>query len=128
MYGEPCMAVRSSYGTGRCDNIMQGLGPYSTDMSRVPLNTWYHLTSVMSGRISRIYVNSNLTAESTVPMTPLGKDVKSAVQIGSASSNVAIDELKFYNRALSTAQILIDYQTNEWAIYSKSRNSFLNKI
>jgi hypothetical protein len=67
----------------------------------------------MSGRISRIYVNSNLTAESTVPMTPLGKDVKSAVQIGSASSNVAIDELKFYNRALSTAQILIDYQTNE---------------
>ncbi len=80
------------------------------------LNTWYHLTTVLSGQTGRIYVNGNMTAESSSPMTPPTNTVKTKCRIGSihewTGPDVAIDELKFYDRALSEAEILRDYNLN----------------
>jgi hypothetical protein len=74
------------------------------------LDTWYHLTTVLSGSTGRIYVNGVQTAEMT-SMIPPARVVRT-MDIGSGGSNVAIDELKFFNRALSPAEVLSDAQTN----------------
>ncbi len=81
-----------------------------TDSSSL-LNTWYHLTTVLSGTTGRIYVNGNMTAQST-SISPPANTVKTNCVIGDDGSTVAIDELKFFNRTLTEAEIRSDYSLN----------------
>jgi hypothetical protein len=105
----------SSYGAETCKNVMHDMGPDLFDStSNMPLNTWFHLANVLGGNTGRIYFNGNLTAEGT-SMSPRGFGVKTNCEIGGGymvPSNVAIDELKFHERALSPAEILADYHLN----------------
>ncbi len=88
------------------------------DDSGWPSYKWFHLTTVLSGTTGRIYVNGNMTAENT-SMKPPTHTVKTWCRIGKmdgfcdGTGNVVVDELKFYNRALSESEIINDYNTNE---------------
>jgi hypothetical protein len=64
---------------------------------------------VLSGATGRIYVNGNMTANMT-GINPPTNTVRTYCTI--ASGNMVIDELKFYNRALSAAEILSEAQTS----------------
>jgi hypothetical protein len=83
-------------------------GTYFDDTS-YRLDMWYHLTMVLSDTTGKIYVNGTQTAQRTT-MNPPTNTTKTNCYIG--AGNVVIDELKFYNRALSEAEILSDAQTN----------------
>ncbi len=107
--GDLWINVRSSDG-GSCNSFMRSQNTWFNDSSTL-LNTWYHLTTVLSGQTGRIYVNGQKKKEKT-PMTPPTNTFKTGCLIGSGSSNVVIDEVKFYNRALSEAEIQQVYNTN----------------
>jgi hypothetical protein len=91
-------------------------GHFFSDSANIPTGDWYHLAQVLSGTTGRIYVNGALTASSSL-MTPPTNAVRSACWIGSSDAttffaNAAYDEIKFYSRALSPAEVLTDAQTN----------------
>jgi hypothetical protein len=88
-------------------------GSALTDSSSL-LNTWYHLTAVLSETTGRIYVNGVQTAQNNSMLSPTS-EAKTWCQIGADGGNnpnTAIDELKLYNRALSQSEIFADYNTN----------------
>ncbi len=110
--------VHSSFGS--CNNYMQSHDTWFRDSSSF-LDTWYHLTTVLSGQTGLIYVNGTMTAQNTT-MTPPTNTVKTDCLIGYGWSNVVIDEVKFYNRALLEAEIQQDYLLNgplAWGAISK---------
>ncbi len=113
LHGDSFIDIRSS-NSRVCGNELNGPGTYFTDSTNL-LNTWYHLTFVLSGSSGRIYVNGNMTAkETSMPeSTNIAKTWCCIGSLDQRSANVAIDELKFYNRALSEAEIRNDYNTNE---------------
>ncbi|MBD3361425.1 hypothetical protein GF358_01405, partial [Candidatus Woesearchaeota archaeon] len=90
---------------------------YSGDSTALPNNTWTHLTGVYSNadQTMRIYVNgieknsTQLTGLSTYNMSVDDTDLR----IGSYSTYTwdgMIDEVRIYNRALSSDEILDLYQ------------------
>ncbi len=86
---------------------------YFKDPASMPVSTWYHLATVMSGTTGHIYVNGALTASSS-SLTPPANVVRSNCRFGfngETNSNAAIDEVKFYSRALSAAEVQTDAQT-----------------
>jgi hypothetical protein len=98
---------------GECNNLMQVDSPYFLDGASTALNTWFHVAAVLNGTTGRIYVNGVLSASSTVG-TPTDS-YRWNCRIGSLGSNfanAAIDEIKFFNRTLSAAEVLADYNTN----------------
>jgi hypothetical protein len=100
----------SSYGS--CQNYMLMSSGNFLDSSNL-LNTWYHLTTVLSGTTAAIYVNGVQTANRLLSANiDIQRTNNKIGSDGASASNVAIDELKFYNRALSESEILTDYQTN----------------
>jgi hypothetical protein len=97
---------------GTCNNRMSAKY-WLSDSANVPANTWYHFATVLSGTSGTIYVNGTQTASGA--FEPPSSDVKTDCRIGADSRslpNVTIDELKWYNRALSAAEILTDFNTN----------------
>ncbi len=87
--------------------------PSFLDGSDTALNTWFHLAAVLNGTTGRIYVNGVLSAYNTV--IPPNNITRTGCRIGSMGSNfanAAIDEIKFFNRTLSAAEVLADYNTN----------------
>jgi hypothetical protein len=69
---------------------------------------WPHLCT------GRIYVNGSLTASSSGMFMPANVVSTSfrIVSEGSEAPHVAIDEVKFYTRALSASEVLTDFNTN----------------
>jgi hypothetical protein len=90
---------------------MQSQGNSMIESSYMPLNTWYHLATVLSGTSGRIYVNAYQTIQDT--MTLPAYAVKTNCRIGdTAAINVVIDEVKWYNRALSAAEVTNKHHAN----------------
>ena len=82
--------------------------------SALPLNTWTHLTVTFDGATERLYVGGIQTASRTVTgaMTPS----TGALKIGGNTVwgewfQGLIDEVRIYNRALSTTEIQSDMNT-----------------
>jgi hypothetical protein len=98
---------------GNCNNMMlTSSGSWYQDSSTTPPNTWYHLATMLSGTTGRIYVNGAQTATMNQMYVP-GNFTRTSTfgtYYNGVFSQVAIDEIKFYNRALSAAEVLTDAQ------------------
>jgi hypothetical protein len=84
----------------------------------VPLNTWVHVAGVYEpGVAMRIYINGTLSNSQTVGIPTSQFNAPVNVQIGSLADGVSgacsncrfdgtIDDVRIYNRALTTAEVL----------------------
>jgi parallel beta-helix repeat protein len=104
-------------------------------------NTWYHVAGVYDGSYIRIYINS--VEEGTPVAQGNPSSSYETLQIGSSQKENRwgkwiIDEVKIYNRALSAAEIIQEYQNgtfgkniiggpyiggNYWSDYTGNDNS-----
>ena len=84
----------------------------------IPLNTWTHLATTYDGANMRFYVNGVLVG--TTPGTGTINAANGALRIGGNNSaplgqgeffKGLIDEVRIYNRALSSAEITADMTT-----------------
>ncbi|MBK7761859.1 MAG: hypothetical protein IPI46_00615 [Bacteroidetes bacterium] len=104
--GFPCngyslgMNTNQIYGYHPCVAFIQGNSTFPV------ANQWYHIAMVNDGTVTKFYINGILASgtSSTTPIMPNG-----ILTIGSSSGirffQGAIDEVKIYNSALTTAQI-----------------------
>jgi hypothetical protein len=71
-----------------------------------PMNTWYHLAGTFDGSAFRLYINGQEAASGT---GTLGSTADSAFKIGTSGTcdpfGGQLDEVKVYNRALSSTEI-----------------------
>ena len=79
-----------------------------------PLNTWTHLAVVADSTGTRLYVNGVL--QQSLGVVTLGTGSTAAVNIGRTGDNSdafagAIDDLRFYKRSLTQAEIQTDMNT-----------------
>jgi hypothetical protein len=81
----------------------------------VPIETWYHLAAVYQQTRASIYVNgslsgsrSDLSASSAVSPSNDQKFFG-----GNYFSNILLDEIKLYNKALTRDQLLLDMNAGE---------------
>lgn len=86
-----------------------GLGTGLQDMST---NRWYNIVVSASASTLRLFVNGNQTSSAT----PTGSLPNTPIQIGRLSSAISdyyfnglIDDVRFYNRALTVGEILALY-------------------
>jgi hypothetical protein len=110
LYGNNDIEMYSS-NNGVCNNGMDVGNNGFVNSSNMPLNTWYHLSTVFSGSTGRIFVNGAQTAIK-YNMQGSRNITRSNTKIGSSGSRVAIDEIKMYNRALTDAEIHADFKIN----------------
>jgi hypothetical protein len=100
-------------------NPDQGLG-YSSGAGAVQSNTWYHIAQVFesagSTSVYRLYLNGSLFSESNYSHSQrIFYDQPMPVQIGALTSFAdsrfvgLIDDVRFYNRALSGSEIAAMY-------------------
>jgi hypothetical protein len=83
----------------------------------IPINQWYHLAFVYSGKTATIYVNGgqsgkkdNFRSSSSIATTRLYNSFGSSVQYGDIG-DVQLDEIKLYNQGLTQAQVQLDKNT-----------------
>jgi hypothetical protein len=77
----------------------------------VPVETWYHLSVVYKNRTVSIYVNGTLSGSRSGLIAAFAdKAANESSFIGSndSYSNIVLDEIKLYNKALSQDQLLLD--------------------
>jgi hypothetical protein len=82
--------------------------------SQLPLNTWSHLAATYDGTTLRLYVNGTQVAQT--PKTGNIRSDTAPLRIGGNSIwgeyfNGLIDEVRIYNRALTTTEIQTDMNT-----------------
>ncbi len=88
-------------------------GTYAT--TRLPLNTWTHLAIAYENNTARLYVNGTLV--STDPYVPATTASTGPLRIGGNAIwtdeflDGRIDEIRIYDRALTTTQITTDMNT-----------------
>ena len=117
-----------------------GPGFFGSDFANIPLNlgSWYHLVLVNDGTTIGLYVNSVLgSAQTTVAgsgFKPNGINGDPGVQagaevLGQRNDNAflafdgGVDDVAFYNYALSPGQIRLHYLNNIKLIITKSGNN-----
>jgi hypothetical protein len=84
-----------------------GLPPALTADGRLPLNSWSHLASTYDGTAVRSYVDGELVSAVARP----GLTAGGAVRLGGGRFSGLIDELRIYDRALSSSEITADRDT-----------------
>ncbi len=83
--------------------------------SKVPASRWSHLATTYDGTTQRLYLNGTLVASRTVPAGAIAAGT-GPLRIGGDSLwgkyfNGMIDEVRIYNRALSTNEVKADMNT-----------------
>jgi len=96
-------------------SVVTGVSPSNlTAASPLPLNTWSHLSATYNGATMNLYVNGVLAGSlaqtgaivaSTEPLSIGGNIYSGGNWVG------MIDEVRIYNRALSSSEILTDMNT-----------------
>jgi hypothetical protein len=81
----------------------------------VPVETWYHLAYVYDDKIMRIYVNGTISAARIFASFTINTFREpNFIGMGEFSdtiflvSNIVLDEIKIFNKALSPEQIMLD--------------------
>jgi len=93
--------------------------------SKINLNEWYFISFVLNGTIGYIYVNGDQVATNTLNVP--NNITRTSNYIGKSNyddpnADAIYDELKIYQGALSSADILNEYKKN-----SKNGNNKLNR-
>jgi hypothetical protein len=86
-------------------NLTQGTTTPTADI-------WYHVIGVFDGSSRIIYVNGvqeNISSANTIPDTNSGNVVIGGTPLVNRPWNGTIDEVKIYNRALNSPEVLDDY-------------------
>ena len=76
--------------------------------SLIELNKWYHVTFTLSGTTGYVYVNGSLAVNRSTMIVPRNI-LRNLNYIGLYYAIAIFDDLKFYQGAMSQAQILNDY-------------------
>lgn len=97
--------------------VFQGYGngndfDFGSD-SNIPQGGWTHITLTASGGTISGYVNSTLVGTFS-PANMLNTGI-GGLTIGSASTNIVVDDIRVYDRALSAAEIVMLYDTPEYS-------------
>jgi hypothetical protein len=92
--------------------ISAGSGIAST--YTITLDTWYHLAVTVGGGNGFIYINALQVGNSSTMTnaTNITRTGYFGYHPHGYYANALIDEIKFYNRALSAAEVLTDKNTN----------------
>ncbi len=82
--------------------------PASREIRRWP-PTWYHVAATWDGVKGRVYLNGVLDNTPVARAAPIGTDTR-AVYLGGRSggtdiTNGTVDDVRFYNRCLTAAEI-----------------------
>lgn len=110
-------------------NTRGGEGSYfAQTTSSYTTNTWLHICAVFASYSHRaIYLNAGSKDTDTNTATPSGINSISVGKRGEYSTqycSAAISDLRFYNRALSDAEVWDVYQ-NRWELYRPARRLWL---
>jgi len=97
----------------------------------VPLNSWSHVAVTFDGSMLRLYING-VDAGSRAATGTLLPSLPEAGMLGGASAFAGtIDELRFYRRALSQAEVRLDSATSvdpEWPLEISARTPWPNAV
>ena len=103
-----------------------GAGGFYVSTYTPPIGVWTHLTAIVNGTTLSLYANG--TQVYTTPCSPSGLVTGSLFAIGGDTQDIFaseyfggnIDDVRIYNRALSTAEVTRLYAGNELATASGS--------
>lgn len=76
----------------------------------IPLNTWHHITGVYTGEAIRFYLNGVLKASNTIIANPYQNTNSLNIIQPEYPIDGRVASAKVYNRALSDAEVLQNYQ------------------
>ncbi|MFD0468328.1 LamG-like jellyroll fold domain-containing protein [Nonomuraea thailandensis] len=113
--GDLAYVLSAGSDSNRPHTVIHTTGEVGTGgTASLPLNTWTHLAATYDGTTLRLYVNGALTSERAAG-GPIRTD-NGVLRIGGNSLwgehfNGLIDEVRIYNRALSTTEIQTDMST-----------------
>src|SRR6185295_10030858 len=97
----------------------------------VPLNSWSHVAVTFDGSMLRLYING-VDAGSRAATGTLLPSLPEAGMLGGASAFAGtIDELRFYRRALSQAEVRLDSATSvdpAWPLEVSARTPSPNAV
>jgi|CXWL01.1.fsa_nt_gi predicted metal-binding protein len=95
-------------------------------VTTIPLNTWVHIAGTWDGATARLYVNG--VQESTRAIAGAITELNDKTTIGYRFTTVAsqffmgsIDEARIYNVALSSAEILSQYQSDTLGAHNRGK-------
>ncbi|MFA6004169.1 MAG: LamG-like jellyroll fold domain-containing protein, partial [Elusimicrobiota bacterium] len=108
----------------RLQALAYGTGFIETGYTFPAANQWYHVAMVRSGTTISFYVNGVQTSSTSNTTTP---GAATMFTLGFISNNAAykfngaVDELRLYNLARSSVQVLADYQSDTLAAHNRSK-------
>ena len=103
--GEPIVRIFNS-------NTMGGLITQSP--TTIPLFTWTHVAAILRGTTLSLYMNTNLVRSETVSVLPrnvvrLNNFIGRSNWVADSYANAKYRNIRIYNRALSAAELLVDF-------------------
>lgn len=109
-YGEAAQYKRFGFYLYGVDGITHQGYAYDHTVNSVPtaLNRWYHLVVTFQGGTVKAYINNNLVMDVARPLINTGTG---NFVIGGEFTG-AIDDLKIYDRVLTTTEIANSYENN----------------
>lgn len=112
-----CQLVADVNQDGLCTEEQPILQALVYNDPKYSLNRWYHIVTVFSGKIAKIYVNGELKrSETEQPAGPVDKCAGGnlrfgAQQVGDFNTfHGSMDEIRIYNRLLTDAEVRALYQ------------------
>jgi hypothetical protein len=93
-----------------------GTGNQLTGSTAVPSGKWYHIAFVHSGSNFTVYVNGTLSGTLSGTVSSSSINTTRLYNYFGASSkgrfgDMHLDEVKLYNKALTQAQVQLDWQS-----------------
>ncbi|MDD3927621.1 MAG: LamG domain-containing protein [bacterium] len=108
-YSNYVLQISTVSGSDKALCFIGGSSSYLYSTSTIPLNTWTHIVAVgKSGEYIRLYINGQLNAQKTsgvASMSNTSDNILIGKRFGGYYLNGVVDEVKVYNRALSSEEI-----------------------
>lgn len=115
---DPCCAIWADVNQdGSCVIEQPILQPVNYYDPAFVMDRWYHLVTVFSGKIGKIYVNGDLKrSETEQPAGPIDNCTGGNLRFGAQADfdvnyfNGSMDEIRIYNRPLTDAEVKALYK------------------